>query len=93
MKRIDLHNHLDGSLPVHTVLELARMSGVALPADTVDGIRAYLTVEPDCTSLNEYLEKIRQSAKFKKWFFGHYHNNKNVNAQEILLYEQIMRIV
>ena len=43
--------------------------------------------------LNEYLEKIRQSAKFKKWFFGHYHNNKNVNAQEILLYEQIIRIV
>ena len=57
MRRIDLHNHLDGSLPVETVLELARMSGVALPADTVDGIRAYLTVEPDCTSLNEYLEK------------------------------------
>lgn len=57
MKRIDLHNHLDGSLPVATVLELAEMSGVALPADTVEGIRAYLTVEPDCTSLNEYLEK------------------------------------
>ena len=57
MKRIDLHNHLDGSLPVATVLELARMSGVVLPADTVDGIRTYLTVEPDCTSLNEYLEK------------------------------------
>ena len=43
--------------------------------------------------LNEYLEKIRQSVQFKKWFFGHYHDNKNVNAQEILLYEQIMRIV
>ncbi len=57
MKRIDLHNHLDGSLPVATVLELAKMSGVALPALTVEGIRDYLTVEPDCTSLNEYLEK------------------------------------
>ena len=43
--------------------------------------------------LNEYLEKIRQSVQFKKWFFGHYHNNKNVNAQEILLYEQIIRLV
>ena len=43
--------------------------------------------------LNEYLEKIRQSVQFKKWFFGHYHNNRSVNAQEILLYEQIMRIV
>ena len=43
--------------------------------------------------LNEYLEKIRQSVQFKKWFFGHYHDNKNVNAQEILIYEQIIRIV
>ena len=43
--------------------------------------------------LNEYLEMIRQSVVFKKWFFGHYHDNKNVNAQEILLYEQIIRIV
>lgn len=42
--------------------------------------------------LNEYFEKVRQSVQFKKWFFGHYHDNKNVNAQEILLYEQIIRI-
>lgn len=42
--------------------------------------------------LNEYLEEIRQTVSFKKWFFGHYHDNKNVNAQEILLYEQIIRI-
>lgn len=41
----------------------------------------------------EYLEEIRQNVKFKKWFFGHYHENKNVNAEEILLYEQIIRIV
>lgn len=39
-----------------------------------------------------YFEKIRQNVKFKKWFFGHYHENKNVNAEEILLYEQIIRI-
>lgn len=39
-----------------------------------------------------YLEEIRQKAKFRKWFFGHYHENKNVTAQEILLYEQIIRI-
>ena len=57
MKRIDLHNHLDGSLPPKTILELAAMSDVALPADTVEEIKKYLTVSPDCTSLNEYLEK------------------------------------
>ena len=57
MKRIDLHNHLDGSLPPKTILELAKISGVELPANTVDEITKYLTVSPDCTSLNEYLEK------------------------------------
>lgn len=43
-------------------------------------------------ALNEYLEEIRQKVQFKKWFFGHYHDNKNVNEKEILLYEQIIRI-
>lgn len=42
--------------------------------------------------LNEYLEEVRQHVKFKKWFFGHYHDNRNVNAEEILLYEQIIQI-
>ena len=43
--------------------------------------------------LNDYFEKIRSSVEFKKWIFGHYHNNINVNVQEILIYEQIIRIV
>jgi len=42
--------------------------------------------------LTQYLEEIRQTTKFKKWFFGHYHDNRNVNAEELLLYEQIIRI-
>lgn len=46
--------------------------------------------QPDM--LTDYLEEIRQKTTFKKWFFGHYHDNKNVNMQELLLYEQIIRI-
>jgi len=42
--------------------------------------------------LTAYMEEIRQAVKFKKWFFGHYHDNRNVNAEEILLWEQIIRI-
>lgn len=42
--------------------------------------------------LTDYLEEIKQNVKFKKWFFGHYHVNYNVNAEEILIYEQIIRI-
>ena len=39
-----------------------------------------------------YLEQIKRNVKYKKWFFGHYHDNKMVNAEEILIYEQIIRI-
>jgi len=43
--------------------------------------------------LTNYLEEIRQNVNFKKWFFGHYHDNRNVNAEEIMLWEQIIRIL
>lgn len=42
--------------------------------------------------LTRYLDDIRAKLDYKKWFFGHYHNNINVNTQDILLYKQIIRI-
>lgn len=42
--------------------------------------------------LAKYFEELRQMVKFKKWFFGHYHENRNITAEEILIYEQIIRI-
>ncbi|MBE5951551.1 MAG: metallophosphoesterase [Lachnospiraceae bacterium] len=42
--------------------------------------------------LTKYFQEVRETVQFKKWFFGHYHDNRNVNAEEILLYEQIIRI-
>lgn len=46
--------------------------------------------KPDAATT--YFEEIKQNTKFKKWFFGHYHDNRNINAEEILIYEQIIRI-
>lgn len=43
--------------------------------------------------LNNYFEEIHQKVRYKKWFFGHYHDNININDKEILIYEQIIRIV
>lgn len=54
---IDLHLHLDGSLAPQEVLQLAAMSGVALPCSTADGLLPLLEAEQDCQSLGEYLEK------------------------------------
>ena len=42
--------------------------------------------------LTEYLEKVRESVTWSKWFFGHYHDNINVSDRDLLLYEQLIRI-
>ncbi len=42
--------------------------------------------------LHRYLQKVKERCSYKKWFFGHYHQNRNVNQQDLLLWEQIIRI-
>ena len=54
--KIDLHLHLDGSLPAETILKLAGKDHIGLPSDTAEGLRPYLTARIDCESLNEYLK-------------------------------------
>ena len=39
--------------------------------------------------LTDYLQTIAEKCDFKKWFFGHYHENKHINSQYTLLYESI----
>ncbi len=48
------------------------------------------TYQPDI--LTRYFEKIKEMCRYRKWFFGHYHDNMNVNSKEVLLYDQIIRI-
>ena len=43
-------------------------------------------------AFTDYLDQIRSRLHYKKWFFGHYHDNRQVNAEEIMLYEQIIQI-
>lgn len=43
--------------------------------------------------LTKYLEEIKQKAEYKKWFCGHMHVDKNLSDKEIVLYEQIIRLV
>lgn len=47
--------------------------------------------EPD--ELNRYLEQVKQKTEYKKWFFGHYHENMMIpGGKDLLLYEQIVQI-
>lgn len=43
--------------------------------------------------LTRYLEEIRCDTLYQRWFSGHMHINKAINNKDILLYEQIVRIV
>jgi hypothetical protein len=42
--------------------------------------------------LTRYLEEVRVKTDYKKWFAGHFHIDRAINSQDVLLYEQIIRI-
>ena len=55
LPKTDLHVHLDGSLRLTTILELAEEQEVKLPADTVEALAPFVEVGDDCQSLVDYL--------------------------------------
>ena len=46
----------------------------------------------DKNMLTELLDTINGKVKYKKWFFGHYHEDMEILDKHILLYHQIIRI-
>ena len=40
--------------------------------------------------LTDYLQQISEKCTFKRWYFGHYHDYKQVTSQFTLLYENIV---
>lgn len=55
LPKADLHVHLDGSLRVGSLIDLARERGVELPSVTEEGMNA-LVFKPSYASLGEYLQ-------------------------------------
>jgi adenosine deaminase len=56
LPKTDLHVHLDGSLRVETILELADREKIPLPASDVDGLRKAMNAGAVTGSLVEYLK-------------------------------------
>ncbi len=56
LPKTDLHCHLDGSLRLSTILDLAQQQGVKLPADTPETLFQHVYAGNICRSLEEYLK-------------------------------------
>ena len=56
LPKTDLHCHLDGSMRITTILDLAQKQGIRLPADTPEGLLPYVTAGNGNRSLDEYLK-------------------------------------
>ncbi len=56
LPKTDLHVHLDGSLRLSTILDLAEKQRVELPATDEDGLRKAMNLGQNCGSLVEYLK-------------------------------------
>ena len=56
LPKISLHDHLDGGLRPHTIIELADAVGHKLPADNAKDLKAWFETSANSGSLVKYLE-------------------------------------
>lgn len=56
---IDLHRHLDGSVRLETVIELAQQQGIELPASDVESLRPYIVVTGKTKGLMDFIGRFR----------------------------------
>lgn len=57
LPKIELHCHLDGSLRVDTILDIAKKDNIPLPSYNKKELINYVSIMDDCNSLDEYLNK------------------------------------
>lgn len=78
IKNLEKYNHHVDYILTHEI-----------PASVTHLINSFYKVD----DFGRFLEDIRCDTIFKRWFSGHYHINREVNDQNIIFYEQIIRIL
>jgi adenosine deaminase len=53
----ELHRHLDGSIRLETILDLADQHGIPLPADTVEGLAPYVHIDQSAPGLMAFIKR------------------------------------
>jgi len=71
MPKIDLHRHLEGSLRLQTLADIATRHGIDLPAYSIEKLRPYVQVTEDKPDFHSFLAKFRLLRQF-------YHNQEAV---------------
>lgn len=57
LPKIDLHCHLDGSVRVDTMIDIASKENIEIPSFAKDKVKELVQVPNNCTSLDEYLKR------------------------------------
>jgi adenosine deaminase len=66
LPKIDLHRHLEGSLRLSTLVDIAREHGVDLPSYNIEDLRPYVQITDDPADFHRFLEKFRLLRRFYK---------------------------
>ena len=64
MPKIDLHRHLEGSLRLSTLAEIAHEHGVDLPSYSLEELRPYVQVVDDPPDFHSFLAKFKLLRRF-----------------------------
>ena len=59
---IDLHRHIEGSIRIETILDLAQLHNLSLPADDIQNLRPYIQVFNPQPGVMAFIEKIKLAA-------------------------------
>ena len=64
LPKIDLHRHLEGSLRLQTLAEIAKEHGIDLPSYDIEDLRPFVTVTDEDMDFHRFLEKFRLLRRF-----------------------------
>lgn len=59
---VDLHRHIEGSMRIETILELAHEHKIPLPADDIQGLRPFIQIFDPQPGVMAFIEKIELAA-------------------------------
>jgi adenosine deaminase len=64
LPKVDLHRHLEGSLRLETLADVARIHGVDLPSYNIEALRPYVQVTEDKPDFHAFLRKFEFLRRF-----------------------------